>query len=42
MDYELGDKPPGAVYWQAIERGKKPTLPRVKNRIWDAIRSQLR
>jgi len=42
MDYELGDKPPGAAYWEARERGKKPTLPRVKNRIWDAIRSQLR
>jgi len=42
MDYELGDKPPGAAYWQAVQQGKKPTLPRMKNRIWDAIRSQLR
>jgi endoglucanase len=43
MDYELGDKPPGAPYWDAVSRGKKPpSLPRVKNRIWDAIHSQLR
>jgi len=42
MDYELGDKPPGATYWDALKKGKKPTLPRVKNRTWDAIRAQLR
>ena len=42
MDYELGEKPPPAAYWDAITKGKRMTLPRVKNRIWDAIHSQLR
>lgn len=42
MDYELGDQPLGAAYWTAVQAGKKPPLPRAKNRIWDVIRANLR
>ncbi|MGI8784345.1 MAG: glycoside hydrolase family 5 protein [Acidobacteriota bacterium] len=41
MDYELGAKPPGAAYWQAVERGEKPQLKRVANPLWDAIKREL-
>jgi len=42
MDYELGTKPPGWKYWQAIDRGEKPSLPRVDNPIWRVIRQHLK
>jgi len=40
MNYELGAKPPGAAYWEAKARGENPTLPRVKNPIWDTIKKE--
>jgi endoglucanase len=42
MDYELCTKPPGWEYWQAIDRGEKPSLPRVDNPIWRTIRQHLK
>ncbi len=42
MDYEIGDQPLGAAFWKDLQAGKKPTPPRSKNRLWDAIRNNLR
>jgi len=41
-DYEYGTKPPGGPYWQAVERGEKPQLPRVENPLWDMLKKALR
>lgn len=41
MDYELGTKPPGWAYWQAIERGEIPQLKRVDNSLWNVIKREL-
>jgi aryl-phospho-beta-D-glucosidase BglC (GH1 family) len=42
MDYELGDKPLGATYWDAVEKGKQPALKRFDNPIFDVIRDQFK
>ena len=41
MDYELGEKPPSAAYWQAVERGEKHVLPRGENAVWRVISKAL-
>jgi hypothetical protein len=41
-DYEYGTKPPGGPYWQAVERGENPQLPRVENPLWDTLRKALK
>jgi endoglucanase len=42
MDYELGDKPLGAAYWDAIERGEKdPPKTRAMNPIWKVLSDAL-
>ncbi|MCA1626586.1 MAG: hypothetical protein LC742_01285, partial [Acidobacteria bacterium] len=38
MDYEIGTKPPGAAYWQAIERGETPQPKREDNARSYAVR----
>ncbi len=40
MDYELGTTPPPAQYWEDLEAGKQPELPRVDNAIWRVISAQ--
>ena len=42
MDYEVGTKPPGAAYWQAVERGENPQLKREDNPLWDVIKRELK
>lgn len=42
MDYELGSKPLGWAYWQAVERGEHPSKNRIANPIWDVITAGLR
>jgi hypothetical protein len=37
MDYELGTAKLGGEYWEAIERGEKPALPRKDNPLWRVI-----
>jgi endoglucanase len=37
MDYELGESPPSAAYWQAQQRGKNPMLQRKPNALWKTI-----
>jgi endoglucanase len=37
MDYELGERPPSAAYWQARERGEKAVLERKPNALWKVI-----
>lgn len=42
MDYELGDAQVPPDYWEALERGESPTLPRVPNPIFGALEAALR
>lgn len=42
MDYELGTRPPGAAYWQAVERGENPVLKREDNALWEVLKRELR
>jgi hypothetical protein len=37
MDYELGNKPLGAMYWDAVSKGKQPVLHRMDNKIWNVL-----
>jgi aryl-phospho-beta-D-glucosidase BglC (GH1 family) len=37
MDYELGTGKLGAKYWEAVERGERPTPPRKDNPLWRVI-----
>ena len=39
-DYEVGTGPLGWKYWQAVEAGKKPVVPRKKNPLFDVIKGQ--
>lgn len=41
MDYEVGTKPPGAAYWQAIERGETPQPKREDNALWEVLKREL-
>jgi endoglucanase len=41
MDYELGSKPLGVKYWDAIARGEKPKVTRVPNPVWKIIKQGL-
>ena len=41
MDYEIGTRPLGAAYWEAVERGEHPTPPRSSNPIWQTIQKAL-
>jgi endoglucanase len=42
MDYEVGTKPPGAAYWQAIKHGEVPHPKREDNPLWDVIKRELK
>lgn len=42
MDYEVGTKPPGWAYWQAIERGETPQLKREDNALWNVLKRELK
>lgn len=42
MDYELGNKPLGAKYWDAIAKGEKPIQQRSENNIWNVLESSLK
>jgi aryl-phospho-beta-D-glucosidase BglC (GH1 family) len=42
MDYEIGTNPPGAAYWQALERGETPKPKRQDNPLWDVIKKELK
>ncbi len=41
MDYELGSKPLGAKYWDAVSNGKKPALQRKDNELWNVLKANL-
>lgn len=41
MDYELGSKPLGAKYWDAIAKGEHPEVTRVPNPVWKTIKQGL-
>ena len=41
MDYELGSKPLGAKYWEAVERGETPERKRFDNPIFDVLKREL-
>ncbi len=41
MDYELGSKPLGAKYWDAIAKGEHPKVTRVPNSVWTTIKQGL-
>ena len=42
MDYEIGTKPPGWAYWQAVERGETPQPKREDNALWDVLKRELK
>lgn len=42
MDYELGTGALPRGYWQAVEAGRPPALPRDPNPLWDVVRRGLR
>lgn len=42
MDYEVGTKGLGEAYWQAVERGEKPPLPRSDNPLWEVFKRELK
>jgi endoglucanase len=37
MDYELGTKPLGAKYWDAVAKGEHPKMRRVQNNVWNTL-----
>jgi endoglucanase len=41
MDYEMGTRPAGEAYWNAIEQGKTPTPNRRDNEIWNVFKKEL-
>lgn len=41
MDYELGSKPLGAKYWDAVARGERPKVTRISNPVWETIKQEL-
>ena len=41
MNYELGERPLSASYWQAKERGENPQLLRADNPLWKVIHEAL-
>ncbi|WP_147819375.1 glycoside hydrolase family 5 protein [Salidesulfovibrio onnuriiensis] len=41
-DYEVGTKPLGWKYWEAVERGEHPGVPRKPNPLFAVIRSHLK
>jgi hypothetical protein len=41
MDYEMGTRPAGEAYWNAIEQEKIPTPKRGNNEIWDVFEREL-
>lgn len=41
MDYELGTSPLPDGYWEAVEAGHPPELPRSDNPLWQVIAGRL-
>lgn len=41
-DYEVGIRPLGWKYWEAVERGENPQVPRSDNPLFDVIKSRLK
>ncbi len=41
MDYEIGSRPLGENYWEAVERGDSPEPPRADNPLWRVIADHL-
>ena len=42
MDYEVGTRPLGAAYWEAVERGESPPRPWRDNLLWQVLQEGLR
>lgn len=41
-DYELGEGPMGWEYWQALERGEKPVVPRKNTPLFQVIQQGMK
>ena len=41
MDFELGERPASAAYWQARERGENPAMERKPNPLWKVIQDAI-